>query len=700
MGAVSVDLNKGKLKFDWSPFTKPRVMANIPLGYKIEKVDENGVHYYTPNEAEIPFVEQALEFVNGGGSLRDAAKWLSNQFNRSVSHMTVSNTWKKRVTNASYTVRAKKLAASKHNSKNKTPEEKELENLNRRRGALKRSLTSIINKENRLLGKPEITREELDRQLEQQRNGKKPQGSSSESKQTEEVQSNPSFSEDTVEPSIELGETIEVGAGTEGVKDSETVGPRVIFRPNPGPQTEFLASPELEVLYGGAAGGGKSYALIADPMRYFDNPNFNGVLIRRTNDELRELKYKAKELYFQLYLDKSGKTRVRYSEKDSTFVFPSGAKLWLTYLDSREDLLRFQGQAFTWVGMDELTQYPTSEFWDYLRSRLRTTDPRLKNSLSMRGTTNPGGPGHGWVKRMFVDPSIPNKPFPAQNIDTGETLIYNGKDESRKGKPLFYRKFIPASLYDNPYLSEDGNYEASLMSLPENLRRQLLEGDWTIAEGAAFPEFRLSTHVVEPFEIPHSWRKFRSCDYGYSSFSACYWMAVDPAFEQLVVYRELYVTKTTGRELARQILQIEQENNENIDYGILDAAVWHKTGQTGPSIAEEMIAEGCRWRPADNKHKNSRSNGKNRLHELLKVDEDTGKPGIIIFNTCRQIIADLQVIPTSPDGDDDIDKRYSSDHSYDALRYGIMSRPRSKSFFELNNISKSQYRPANSVFGY
>ena len=463
----------------------------------------------------------------------------------------------------------------------------------------------------------------------------------------------------------------------------------IIFKPNPGPQTEFLAAPEREVLYGGAAGGGKSYALLVDPLRYVGNPNFNGLLLRRRSDELRELIWKAQELYPKVFKS------ARWSERKSQWTFPSGARLWFTYLDREDDVLRYQGQAFTWIGFDELTQHPTPFAWDYMRSRLRSTDPSLP--LCMRATTNPGGSGHGWVKRMFIDPSPPNQPFPAQDLETQETLRFP-EGHSKEGQPLFHRRFIPATLKDNPHLYQDGMYEANLLSLPEQQRRQLLEGDWTIADGAAFPEFNLKRHVVEPYDIPHEWRRFRSCDFGYSSFSAVHWFAVDPAYEMLVVYRELYVSKHTARELARKVLELEQ--GEKISYGVLDSSTWHSRGHTGPSIAEEMIAEGCRWRPSD-RTGGSRVAGKNRLHELLKVDEFTEQPGIVFFDNCRQIIADMQVIPTDPKGTDDIDPRYASDHAYDSIRYGIMSRPKAKSVFDFeSNLNKTNWKPFDPVFGY
>lgn len=464
---------------------------------------------------------------------------------------------------------------------------------------------------------------------------------------------------------------------------------KIIFQPNKGPQTDFLASVEREVLYGGAAGGGKSYALLVDPLRYVSNPNFNGLLLRRRSDELRELIWKAQELYPKVFKS------ARWSERKSQWTFPSGARLWFTYLDREDDVLRYQGQAFTWIGFDELTQHPTPFAWDYMRSRLRTTDSNLP--LCMRATTNPGGPGHGWVKQMFIDPSPPNKSFVPRDLETNEELRFPA-NHTKAGEPLFYRRFIPATLKDNPYLYVDGMYEANLLSMPEQQRRQLLEGDWTIADGAAFPEFRVHSHTCEPFEIPHNWRKFRSCDYGYSSFSAVHWFAIDPAYETLYVYRELYVSKHTARDLARKVLELEA--GEDISYGVLDSSTWHTRGHTGPSIAEEMVAEGCRWRPSD-RTGGSRVAGKNRLHELLKIDEQIEQPSIIFFNDCRQIIADLQVIPTDPKGTDDIDPRYASDHAYDSVRYGIMSRPKSRSLFDFgNDFNKTAWKPMDPVFGY
>jgi len=462
---------------------------------------------------------------------------------------------------------------------------------------------------------------------------------------------------------------------------------QVIFQPNPGPQTEFLSASEQEVLYGGAAGGGKSFAMLADPVRYLNNPAFRGLLVRRTTEELRELISVSKQLYPKAI------PGIKFMERDKTWVAPSGATLWLSYLDRDDDVTRYQGQAFSWIGFDELTQWPSPYPWNYMRSRLRTTrDSNLK--LYQRATTNPGGPGHSWVKKLFVDPSPINKPFWATDAETGQTIKWP-KGHSREGEPLFKRRFIPATLFDNPYLSDDGLYEANLLSLPEHQRKQLLQGDWDVNEGSAFPEWNRSIHVVSPFNIPGNWVKFRACDYGYGSHTGVVWIAVSPS-EQLVVYRELYVTKVIATDLADRIMELEE--GENIRYGVLDSSLWHKRGDTGPSLAEQMIMRGCRWRPAD-RSKGSRVAGKNELHRRLQVDEYTEKPRLVFFNSCTNTVAQMPALPLDKNNPEDVDTN-SEDHLYDALRYGVMTRPRS-SLFDFDPFAqKDGFQMSDPTFGY
>lgn len=617
----------------WPNKKRVNPTAKLAIGYM---ASEDDPLVQVPDPEQVPLIEEAFGYLDNGHSLRKTAEWLASKLGRNVSHQALSNIWKAHRKGEDKTERVKQLEKAKRKRKPKTKQEKEEAALRTQLAQARRRLT--------------MTEKKVKQRI-------------------EDEDSPVSFSD-----SLNF--------------DAKPQEAEVIFKPNEGPQTEFLAASEREVLYGGSAGGGKTMALIADPMRYFDNPNFNGLILRRTTDELREIIWKTQELYPKAFKG------AKWQERKSQWVFPSGARLWLTYLERDEDVLRYQGQAFSYVAFDELTQHSTPFAWNYMRSRLRTTDPTLPTF--MRATTNPGGPGHQWVRRMFIDPSPANKPFAATDLESGEPMLYP-ESSPKAGQPLFYRRFIPASLYDNPYLAEDGQYEANLLSLPEMQRRQLLEGDWAIAEGAAFSEFREKDHVIEPFDIPPDWRRFRSCDYGYSSYSAVHWFAIDPAYETLIVYRELYVSKHTGRDLAKAVIEAEQ--GDSIAYGVLDSSCWHNRGQIGPSIAEEMISMGCRWRPSD-RSAGARVAGKNRLHELLKVDEETGQAGIVFFNTCRQIIADLPTIPSDPKGSDDIDPRYKSDHAYDSVRYGVMSRPRAKSIFEEIGSTPNSWTPADSVFGY
>ena len=461
----------------------------------------------------------------------------------------------------------------------------------------------------------------------------------------------------------------------------------VVFKPNEGPQTEFLAAGEREVLYGGSAGGGKSFAMLADPLRYMGHPAFSGLLLRHTTEELRELIFKSQELYPKVWKG------IKWSERKMQWLAPSGARLWMSYLDRDNDVMRYQGLAFSWIGFDELTQWSTPFAWNYMRSRLRSTAHDLP--IFMRATTNPGGVGHQWVKKMFINPAPFGEAFDATDIETGEVLKYPA-GHSKAGKSLFKRRFIPARLSDNPYLAESGDYEAMLLSLPEHQRKQLLEGDWDVKEGAAFSEFNRDILVVEPYGIPSNWIKFRSCDYGYGSYSGVLWFAVSPS-EQLVVYRELYVSKVLATDLADMILEVEAGDG-NIRYGVLDSSLWHNRGDTGPSLAEQMIKKGCRFRPSD-RSKGSRVSGKNELHRRLQVDEFTNEPRIVFFNNCIETISQIPSIPLDKKNPEDVDTN-AEDHLYDALRYGIMSRPRFNIFDFDAKVPKPTYEPADNTFGY
>ena len=441
----------------------------------------------------------------------------------------------------------------------------------------------------------------------------------------------------------------------------------VIFKANEGPQEDFLAAGETDVLYGGAAGGGKSYAMLVDPLRYAHRSAHRGLIIRRSMPELRELIDKSRELYPKAF------PGCKYKEVEKLWNFPSGAKIEFGFLERDADVYRYQGQAYSWIGFDEITHLPTEFAWNYLASRLRTTDSAIK--CYMRCTANPGGAGATWVKKRYIDPAVPCESF--------------------EGADGLTRKFIPARLQDNPFLATDGNYEKMLKALPPTQRQQLLEGNWDVAEGAAFTEFVPQLHVITPFEVPVHWERVKGIDYGYASESACIWAAVDPSDGTLIVYRELYQKGLLGTELAELITNMEMQDPFSVQ-GVLDTACWSRTGTTGPTIGETLQRAGHKLRRADK----NRIQGKIQIHEYLKVMQ-SGRPRIQLFNTCPNLIRELQSIPLDKRNPEDVDT-HAPDHAYDALRYLIMSRPRiNDTISQMRQFHRERlYSPVDSTFGY
>jgi hypothetical protein len=417
---------------------------------------------------------------------------------------------------------------------------------------------------------------------------------------------------------------------------------KVIFRPNDGPQTDFLAAPETDVLYGGAAGGGKSYAMLVDPLRFAHRAAHRALILRRSMPELRELIDKSRELYPKAF------PGCKFREVEKIWTFPSGAKLEFGFLERDADVYRYQGQAYSWD--PEITPY-------------------------MRCTANPGGAGATWVKKRYVNPSEPNESF--------------------TGHDGLTRRFIPARLEDNPYLSLDGRYEQMLKALPAVQRKQLLEGNWDVTEGAAFTEFDVMEHVITPFEIPVGWERVKGIDYGYASESACVWGTVDPSDGTLIIYRELYRKGLTGVDLAQMITNMELTDPYSVP-GVLDTAAWNRTGTTGPTVGETLQRAGHKLRRADK----NRIQGKIQIHEYLRV-QPSGRPKIQIFNSCPNLIRELQSLPLDKSNPEDVNTN-APDHAYDALRYLIMSRPKVNDIFsQFRNMRMEQaYTPVDSEFGY
>ena len=201
-------------------------------------------------------------------------------------------------------------------------------------------------------------------------------------------------------------------------------------------------------------------------------------------------------------------------------------------------------------------------------------------------------------------------------------------------------------------------------------RKEWLYGEWDGGDGMAFPDFNRKIHVIEPFPIPNSWFKFRACDWGYTSLAVCLWMAADYD-NNIYVYRELATRLKTADVVARDILALEK--SETIRYGVIDGSVGDQRGISGPTIDEQMRLEGCKWRYAD-KSGGSRKAGKMLLHRYLQINPLTNQPKIKIFDNCKHLISELGSLPIDDNDSEDVDTD-QPDHAYDALRYGLMSRP-------------------------
>lgn len=395
---------------------------------------------------------------------------------------------------------------------------------------------------------------------------------------------------------------------------------------------------------------GKSDCLLIDPLRWVQNRNFRGLIIRRTMPELRELIDRAKKFYQDYY------PGTKWKDQDKLFLFPSGAKIEFGYCETSDDVERYRGQQYTWLGIDEITQFGDDTMLDKLKASLRSTDPTIP--IYIRATTNPSGAGCRWVKSRWIDAG-------PENTTIVKKYKVFGKDYT------VTRRWFNSKPTDNPDLMKNNpNYLASLGSIDnEILRRQWLDGEW-VSDGLAFDEFSPHKHVIEPFKIPSNWPRFRACDWGYKSMAVCLWFAVD--FDgTLYVYRELKTKEVLAEDFANRVLELEQ--GENIGYGVLDASVWAQRGQMGETPAETMIRSGCFWTPSDSS-KGSRVAGKHLIHQYLAVDPNTGEPRVKIFNTCLELIKELSNLPLDPHNPEDVDTK-AVDHAYDAFRYGVSSRP-------------------------
>lgn len=240
-------------------------------------------------------------------------------------------------------------------------------------------------------------------------------------------------------------------------------------------QIAFMRRGEDEVLYGGAAGGGKSDALVIEATRQVQIPYYKGLILRKTFPQLTELIEKSLRYYSQAF------PKAKYNEQKHTWTFPSGAKIVFGSLQHERDKFNYQGKAFDYIAFDELTHFTFDEYI-YLLSRNRPNGPGTR--VYIRSTANPGGVGHSWVKERFITAGEPMKTIWEEAV----IVFPDGHSE----KQWMSRAYVPASVFDNKILlANNPQYLAKLASLPEKEKQALLYGDWDTYEGQFFEDFRI-----------------------------------------------------------------------------------------------------------------------------------------------------------------------------------------------------------------
>ena len=423
-------------------------------------------------------------------------------------------------------------------------------------------------------------------------------------------------------------------------KKSEKAKSNVVIadfgQPNSEPQWKFFLSKAKYTCYGGARGGGKSWAVVRKAgLLAYNYPEIRILIVRREYGDMEGtlidpmLKILAPGTY-------------QYNKSEHTITFYNGSKIKFGNMPGYGAAVqgKYQGQEYDTLFIDEATQFLESEF------RGLAAIVRGANKIPKRVylTCNPGGPGHFWVKRIFID----------RNFKPGE----DEKDYV----------FIPATVDDNKDLMEaNPDYVKQLELLPEDIRRAHRHGDWNALAGVYFSEFMEGTHTCKPFPIPSHWQRYRAMDYGLDMFF-CIWVAIDEN-DRCYVYRQFAQSDMVVSEAARVQLELTRPD-EMINFTVAPPDMWARNRESGKTQASIFAENGVGLLKADN----NRKAGWAALKELFKIRED-GKPGLIVFDTCGDLIECVKCLQhDSTDPNDVAKKPHEITHGPDALRYFAQTR--------------------------
>ena len=415
-------------------------------------------------------------------------------------------------------------------------------------------------------------------------------------------------------------------------------------------QIEFCKATNKYICYGGARGGGKSHvSRIKMCLLALNYPGIQILLLRRTLKELRE--------NHVLQLQKMLKGIALFKESTKEFIFPNGSRIVLGYCDNEKDVLQYQGQAYEVIVMEEATHFTEFQFQTLTESNRMSGNMKCEFNPRMYFTCNPGGVGHAWVKRLFIDRDY--------------TATENSEDYI----------FIPAQVFENKYIMEhDPAYVKVLENLPEDRKQAMLYGNWDVFDGQFFREFNRKIHVIEPFVIPETWDRYIAMDYGLDMFAVLF-VAVDSK-GKAYVYNEIHKSNLIVSEARQTLKSIMRHYKYKYIYAPGD--LWHRNRDTGKSTAELFYEGGIQLTEASNK----RESGWLNVKEWLKVKkirhEQTGEliedSDLKIFSNCLNLIKYLPQLQHDEKNPNDVaTEPHEPTHITDALRY-----------FCVNHIAPSQ----------